>query len=331
MIIVKIITPTNNSKSLLRQLPIDNSLGGNIRFCIDDDSANECDYCVVLEDLNSPKSIFCPPKNLMLFTLEPPSIKGYQDDFLNQFNKIITCHKKLNHKKIINSQQGFPWHIGINWKTGKLMEYSDFLGKIHKNKLISVICSDKKITTGHRNRLEFCNKIKSYFGDTVDFFGRGFNEIDDKWQAIAPYKYHIVIENESLEDYWTEKLSDCFLGEAYPIYYGANNISSYFSSRSITKINIKKPNESIKIIEKVINSNFYEKYYEDVLISKQKVLNEYNIFSVIEKLIRDSCYLKANKKIIKINPQKKSKRVLIKTKIKQLLPKIIVDFYKKNK
>ena len=39
------------------------------------------------------------------------------------------------------------------------------------------------------------------------------NDIPDKWDAIAPYKYHIVFDNLlSNRTHWSEKLADSFLG-----------------------------------------------------------------------------------------------------------------------
>ncbi len=328
MITVKIITPSP-PVSLSRQIPLRNGLS-NINFSIDDDLIKECDYCVVLEDLENTKEFVCSSKNLILFTLEPPSIKSYCDKFLNQFDRVVTCHKNLNHNNLIYSQCGYPWHIGINQRTGGILNYNDLqTNKIYKNKLISIISSNKKMTSGHRNRINFSLKVKNYFGDAIDFFGRGFNPIDDKWHAIAPYKYHIVIENEQIDHYFTEKLADCFLGEAYPIYYGANNIFSYFSHKSLVKVDINKPIESIKIIESTINSNTYEKHYKDICDSKQKILNEYNIFSVIESIIIADNGLNRPKDKIILRPQEKSKKVIFKTKIKNFLPNSVVSFYKK--
>ena len=57
--------------------------------------------------------------------------------------------------------------------------------------------------------------------------GFGFNPITNKKNAIDPYLYSIAIENSSYRHYWTEKISDVFLGYSAPIYYGCKNLDEY--------------------------------------------------------------------------------------------------------
>ena len=40
-----------------------------------------------------------------------------------------------------------------------------------KTKLLSIVVSNKTFTKGHRDRLEFCLKLKERLGDKVDLFG----------------------------------------------------------------------------------------------------------------------------------------------------------------
>src|SRR6185436_3361227 len=127
-----------------------------------------------------------------------------------------------------------------------------------KDKVLSIVVSNKTFTKGHKKRFDFLQKIEKELGDTIDIFGFGFKTIEDKWDAIAPYKYHIAIENASYNDYWTEKLSDAFLGQTHPIYYGCPNIYDYFPKNSLSVIDIEKPDEAIEKIKGIIRSNTYE-------------------------------------------------------------------------
>jgi len=102
-----------------------------------------------------------------------------------------------------------------------------------KSKLMSVITSSKDFTEGHQKRLNFVRRLKDYFGEDIDVFGRGIREVDDKWDAISPYKYHIALENSVYPHYWTEKLGDVYLSGAYPIYYGCLNLEDYFPEAPI--------------------------------------------------------------------------------------------------
>lgn len=105
-------------------------------------------------------------------------------------------------------------HYAPSEKDAVTLNYDDLKGlkTPTKTKLLSVIISDKSFTEGHLKRHDFLQAIKKHFGDQLDIFGRGFNYVNDKWDAIADYKYHVAIENSQYPHYWTEKLADAFLG-----------------------------------------------------------------------------------------------------------------------
>lgn len=42
-------------------------------------------------------------------------------------------------------------------------------------------------------------------------------------------RFHVAIENCRMPDYFTEKIMDCFMTEAVPIYWGCTNIKKYFN------------------------------------------------------------------------------------------------------
>jgi hypothetical protein len=45
--------------------------------------------------------------------------------------------------------------------------------------------------------------------------------------------FHIAIENTSINNFFTEKLIDCFQTKTVPIYYGCPNIGEYFNTKGI--------------------------------------------------------------------------------------------------
>ena len=271
----------------IRQTPYDDGIWQDFLF-IFDKSIKTCDFWIVYENLTEQETYFCYPQNTILITGEPPSVKSYHPKFLEQFATVITCHKKIKHSNVILSHSSLPWMVGYQPPSttfGK--SYSELvkIKKINKTKLLSVICSNKTFTRGHKNRLNFVKKLAEHFGDT-DFFGRDFRSVTDKWDAIAPYKYHIVIENSSFDHYWTEKLSDVYLAQSYPFYYGCQNIHEYFSKESFTKIDISQPEKAFEIIEKTIKNNQYEKSIESLDQAKDLVLNKYNFFPRITNYFR---------------------------------------------
>ncbi|MDD4900401.1 MAG: glycosyltransferase family 10, partial [Candidatus Omnitrophica bacterium] len=185
----------------------------------------------------------------------------------------------------------FPWHVGRKEKNNRNLNFTmgyDCLKAIKeykKDKLISVVSSSKAFTKGHCLRLDFVRKLKEYFGERIDVFGRGIRDFEDKWDVVAPYKYHIVLENNSAPDYWTEKLSDAFLGCSYPLYYGCTNIKDYFPEGSFTCIDMNDADWAIKKIESCINGQVYERSIGKLLEAKSLILDKYNFFPYAAALV----------------------------------------------
>ena len=49
--------------------------------------------------------------------------------------------------------------------------------------------------------------------------------------------FHIAIENTSIDNFFTEKLIDCFQTKTIPIYYGCPNIGKFFNNEGIIQVN----------------------------------------------------------------------------------------------
>ena len=231
----------------------------------------------------------------ILLTGEPYSILDYPRNYCSQFGTVLACQKELKaHQQtnIIHTQAILPWYVGVTTdKNGKALfslTYQD-IQQSHpkKEKLISVITSNKAFSKGHVDRLRFIRKLKDLYGDKIDIYGRGINDFDDKWDILAPYRYHIVIENSTSEYYWTEKIADCFLAETYPIYHGCSNIQQFFPQEALTTIDIRNFEQTVDTINHVIHENLAEKQKEFILQSKQLILDKYNLFNVIAETCKN--------------------------------------------
>ena len=288
--VIKITTPYADWP-LVRQTPGGKGVWEDCNFYVNDDSIKECDYWIVCEGLQEKETVTCSEKNTVFFAWEPPSVKKYNHQFLNQFHRVVSSDKDIDHSNLIFSQQGLPWMVGARflknrtWDSFKNYDYFNINDIPPKNKLLSVILSNKNFTEGHRLKVAFVEQLKIHFKEAIDIYGVGFKEIPDKWDAIAPYKYHIVLENSTFENYWTEKLSDAYLGNTFPVYYGCVNILNYFSKNSLEIIDISKPKAAIETIENLINNDFYEKRAPSIAGAKKLILNKYNIFPVIRQII----------------------------------------------
>lgn len=273
---------------LERQTPGSTGIWKNCQFIINDD-IDECDFWVVYNRLLHKETVRCAKENCTFISTEPPSLATYNKQFLKQFNHIITCHQNIKGDNVLYTQQGLPWHVGRHQKEHVSISFSKSydelkaLTDVTKSKMLSIITSDKMYSKGHKERYDFAMKIKEHYKNNVDLFGRGVNEITDKWEAIAPYKYHIAIENSMHEDYWTEKMSDTYLGLSYPIYYGCPNLTDYFSEDAFTRIDINDIDGAIRIIDSITVQDRHKQSLHALQNAKRLVLDEYNIFAMLHK------------------------------------------------
>jgi hypothetical protein len=255
------------------------------------DDSKEFDYLVIIDNYNKVVEVNCPKNKLVLFTGEPPIVKIYPTKYLEQFGTIFTCQKNILKKNnTYLSMPPLPWMTGCTLKQNthlyqkdKYMTYEDFQKFENQERLdkICLIISNKKLTKGHRQRVDFALRLKKAMPDKVDIYGNGFLSIQDKFEIQSRYKYSIVIENCSYSDYWTEKLADTYLADSFPIYYGCSNIEHYFSDDEMSIIDIKDFEASIKKIKTILESNIYDKSVNALKRAKGKILNQYNLFSVI--------------------------------------------------
>ena len=300
MIIVKLTF--NYDWPFFRQTEQFSQVWGNYKFVIDE-NLKECDYWIIYTDYNlKPEKVKCNPENIIFipgecFNTSPKFTKK----FLNQFGLIITVQRELKHKNIIYSHNANPWFVGKSYD-----ELNSTLIP-NKSKLISVVSSNKAFTDGHRKRLEFVQKLKNHFGETLDVYGRGINDFDDKWDVLADYKYTIAIENDFCEDWVTEKYFDCIYANTLPFYYGCPNLETIVDNNSFIRINIDNFDETLRIIEDAIQNNEFEKRKELVQNQKIKSLNEDQFFPWIVKILDNkNSNLKKTTFILKLNVIRKN-------------------------
>lgn len=283
------------------------SSNGKYQFFIDEEVDSPDFWVIQGKGIRKPQTCHVAPENTLLLTTEPKSVLVYPKRYIKQFGKICTCQEQTKHRDVVFGPAILPWFVGFtedkNDKCSYSLTYDDLMEAPapKKNKLISVITSNKAFTQGHLDRIEFVEKLKARYGDEVDVFGRGFRDFDDKWDVLAPYKYHISIENSSQPYYWTEKISDCFLAETFPIYYGCTNLSDYFPKEAFQPIDILDFDAAIATIDRLLAKDAYAQSTHALHQCKQMVLNQYNMFDYIGSLL-DTMNPALPKQEVTINP-----------------------------
>jgi len=317
---------------LLRQTVNSEGLWNDCRFVVND-KVEKCDWWFVLHGsgLINTESCLCDPEHIVYVSMEPSEeVSKASGSFLGQFSKLLLCDRDIIHSNI-DYLNGLTWWVGIvvqkkygqhSFSFNHTLDYDrlTLLTPSKKKNRISVILSKKDFLDGHKSRLDFLDKIlDSPIAKYIDVFGHGFNPIPDKWDAIEPYKYHLVLENSVCQDYWSEKLADAFLGFSLPIYFGCPNILDYFNKDSLVLIDINKFDESIELIKTMLENGLYEERVDEINKARGKVLNEFNIFNLMSK-IANSKALQLKKVTLHTNAFYKDS--LIKKIVKIILSKL---------
>ena len=288
MINIKVTLPGYNIKSSISQFTgnEENILDG-CKFWINKNIDSPDVWFVFENIIDNYESCNINPENVIFLSAETSYnnehfLKEPRIKFLNQFGQIHTSYETINNS--IKSIPFLPWMINSNHgdsiyaPSQRDINYFSEVRNYEKTKKISVICSNKDFTNGHNKRLQFVYALKEHFGDSLDWFGNGINPLKEKWDGIAPYEYHISLENKHKDFVVSEKLFDSFLGFSFPFYYGAPNVSDFFPKESFENIDIEDVDKSIKIIESAINNNYYEKNIAFIEESKNLVIRDYNLF-----------------------------------------------------
>lgn len=279
-----------------RMLPDDTPLWGNCRYIFDIDET-EYDWLVVYHDIPDQNSLIieqprhCPRENTILITLEPSSVTVYGRDYVKQFGTVITFQEPwaLPHPNVRRKAPGLMWYYGFSFDNNTARSYGELLAEQpHKTKTLSMMCSSREgRVTLHSLRRIFSKKLKEDIPE-LDIFGHGLKRVDDKADALQPYEYHVVVENHVAPHHLTEKLPDAFLGYTLPFYHGAPNAQDYYPKESFITIDIHDYEKSRDIIRGTIANREYKDRLPYVREARRRVLEENNLFSLIDQEISSS-------------------------------------------
>ena len=276
---------------IYQQTPYNDGIWENIHFTFDE--IEEFDYLIVFNRVKHDLRFNCHPNNVWLISGEPPNpaFRWHKKSY-KYFSKIFSQNRGYFNGSLVRTHGALPWQIKMTYND--LIELSS--NKHNKIDRLSFVTSNKNWMQGHRLRLNLIKYFKSVNYD-YDLYGRGFNEIQNKFHALYPYKYSIAIENTKFNHYWTDKIADCFLSWTLPFYYGAPNIYKYFPKDSIILINPNRKQETLDIINNAISNRLWEKRIDSIKEARDLILNKYQFFPFISNHIKNHQNKYRNSKI----------------------------------
>lgn len=288
--VVRVVRDWPYPANFFRQLPNTSSVWEEVVFT--EEKVDQCDYLIVLQRPPYNIKVKCPEGNAWLITQEPPVdyFRFFQKAFPH-FDRIFTYYKNLSHPNYQTLQPVLPWHVHKSYDELSSITREDLEDK--KDEL-TWITSSKNSWPGHKARMllkDTLVKSKLQF----HLMGNGFHFIEDKFDGLFPYKYALAIENYSCQDYWTEKLADCFLSWCLPFYWGAPNITAYFPLESMIRLDPNHPAEAVEIIRKAMVNKEWEKRLDAIAEARNLILDKYQFFPYIANMVKKDQGYRCNK------------------------------------
>jgi hypothetical protein len=231
----------------------------------------ESNVGIQIDPISDPIWINDPSIFKVAVQAEPPSVNNYSVEkyLLNngrKYNLILSYYESI----LTNLDNSVLNYFGGTWIKEIKTDFDKF-------KTVSFITSDKNFAVGHKVRMKIIELLKGKF----DLYGRGFNEISNKMIGLENYMFSIVIENEFMKNWFTEKIVDCFMTKTVPIYKGCPNLGDFYEEKGIIKF------ETIEELDQILTSLNHDKY-QSMLESIEKNYQSALIDQPFEKRVENT-------------------------------------------
>lgn len=203
-----------------------------------------------------------PKENVIGLAFEPY-------EFLQINNEFIEYAKKYIYKYYIGDKRGLPEPFIEGF--GYLCYERPKKNIENKNKIMSIMISQKLFAPGHKYRHIMANCILSN-NLPIDIYGRGCpmyletefannKNLKGEFNSVEPYEdylFSICIENYQSNHYVSEKITTPIMYNCMPIYFGCLNINQYLDEVIILTGDLEK--DMNKIVDILNNPLHYYKY-----------------------------------------------------------------------
>ena len=262
----------------------------NIKIVLD----NDVDYFVVI---NAPPNGVVltddEKKKTIVFRMEP-YMDSKNKDMWGEWSSpdVSKFFRVCSHDKGVLDYNNNEWHLSKSYTELKNMTVEK---DEKRDSIVSTVLSDKYYDPGHIKRVDFVKFLEKK-GMSVDVYGSnvfGYKEYkgslpsNEKDNAMFPYKYVFNVENNSINNYYTEKLIDGILAECLVFYSGCFNITDFIDERAFIYLELSNFEDDYKKIKKAIEDNEWEKRIDIIRNQKNKILDHLQFFPRLERIINN--------------------------------------------
>ncbi len=251
------------------------------------DNIDEADYFAVID--RKPQGLeYIPDNKCVYLGAHPETMPGqYQNMDSTQAFAKFDCRHTIGFLE--------TW---ISYSYDYLLK----LQPMPKTRLLGAIVSNSHSDHSHTIRKLFLERMCTVNPGVLDIYGRivpwgsltahykgvcgQVNKSQgDYWSGKEPvyeqYKYMIEFDNIG-ENYFSERVLDCLLLWAMPIYWGGKGVHRVLPDNSFRYFNIE--GNGYDVID-IIKSGFYEQHIQDIAKARDILLNEQQIWPKCHKAI----------------------------------------------
>ena len=162
--------------------------------------------------------------------------------------------------------------------------------------VVSSMCSSKFFDPGHILRVNFLRYLEEKGGVKLNIYsydnGLGFKnfrgplyKFQNKSKGYLPYKYYFMAENNSEENFVTEKIWEPILCECLVFYWGCPNIERWIDERAYVKLDFNDFPASYELIKRAIAEDWWSQRLPYIRAEKAKILEQYMFLPLAAKYV----------------------------------------------
>jgi hypothetical protein len=254
------------------------------------DDVENPEFLAFYGDVAVPFATRVPRERRIIVISEPPAIVRYRPGFLAQFGTAVTPFDLPGFSgNLVRSQPAIPWFYGCTFGKGRepawryTFEELEALTPPPKINAISAVLSKKNQAPLHVARVTCAEELVRRFPENIRLFGSGFDPIDDKAEAIDPYRFHLALENTRDPYYWSEKIADAYLGWAMPVYEGCTGIANSFPEASFARIDVHDIPAAVRTVGALLEAGEKAVPMPALIEARARLLHEHALPAVLRR------------------------------------------------
>tara|TARA_Y100000593_G_scaffold83418_1_gene157149 strand:+ start:3242 stop:4114 length:873 start_codon:yes stop_codon:yes gene_type:complete len=268
----------------IKQTPNNTGIWNDITYTL---NVNEADYLIIQDSCDQHLLNMFEPNQRLYFSREaltPNVIQHYPKES-------VVRNSFWDGSGILWTKWWYP-----NKSNGGINLTYDHLRKekiIKKNKILSCIQSDKSQSLGHIARKKFLKSFVKKYPKLLDLYGgisfSNRNLLNNqKTFGLDDYKYCLAFDNQNyITSFFGTQFTDSLLRWCVPIYWGGAKLSNFFPEDAYIQIDIYSSHAAEQLVS-ILEKDKYEDRLEAISIARNQILEKYNMWPVIEKVIEEN-------------------------------------------